>query len=233
MTYSYDVSYEEKQVILECYERILCKIVFYLKSLQNQNVFEDFFACVFLLFDGFLSSTHTFTSDNQFEYVFFRNLPYYLYPLNGIGCCRHTNEILFLIFQKLGYEVNMVRCELQEKGNRVSSFSQNHIVLQLNCFHQKYFLDLINWNIGIIKKHEIVSWHEELLYRFSLEDKNVNNFDLNFIKNSYEKVYQLLLSDLENLTLLYESNYEDMQRISEIIKKYETYARLHIKHVYH
>ena len=100
-------------------------------------------------------------------------------------------------------------------------------------FHQKYFLDLINWNIGIIKKHEIVSWHEELLYRFSLEDKNVNNFDLNFIKNSYEKVYQLLLSDLENLTLLYESNYEDMQRISEIIKKYETYARLHIKHVYH
>ena len=71
MTYSYDVSYEEKQVILECYERILCKIAFYLKSLQNQNVFEDFFACVFLLFDGFLSSTHTFTSDNQFEYVFF------------------------------------------------------------------------------------------------------------------------------------------------------------------
>ena len=56
---------------------------------------------------------------------------------------------------------------------------------------------------------------------------------MNFIKNSYEKVYQLLLSDLENLTLLYESNYEDMQRISEIIKKYETYARLHIKHVYH
>ena len=127
----------------------------------------------------------------------------------------------------------MVRCELQEKGKKVSSFSQNHVVLQLNCFHQKYFLDLINWNIGIIKKHEIVSWHEELLYRFSLEDKNVNNFDLNFIKNSYEKVYQLLLSDLENLTLLYESNYEDMQRISEIIKRYETYASLHIKHVYH
>ena len=56
---------------------------------------------------------------------------------------------------------------------------------------------------------------------------------MNFIKNSYEKVYQLLLSDLENLTLLYESNYEDMQRISKIIKKYETYARLHIKYVYH
>ena len=50
MTYSYDISYEEKQVILECYERILCKIVFYLKSLQNQNVFEDFFCLCFSSF---------------------------------------------------------------------------------------------------------------------------------------------------------------------------------------
>lgn len=53
MTYSYDVSYEEKQVILECYERILCKIVFYLKSLQNQNVFEDFFSVFFCFLMAF------------------------------------------------------------------------------------------------------------------------------------------------------------------------------------
>ena len=137
MIYSYDVSREEKQILLECYERILENLAWYIKSLQNETVFEDFFVCVFLLFDGFLSSSHTFTPSNEFEYVFFQNIPYSLYPFNGMGCCRHANE-----------------------------------------------------------------------------------------------VSQLLITDISNLTFLYESIFGDMKRISEIIKKYENYARLHITYVY-
>ena len=87
--------------------------------------------------NGFLSSSHTFTPSNEFEYVFFQNIPYSLYPFNGMGCCRHANE-----------------------------------------------------------------------------------------------VSQLLITDISNLTFLYESIFGDMKRISEIIKKYENYARLHITYVY-
>lgn len=232
MIYSYDVSREEKQILLECYERILENLAWYIKSLQNETVFEDFFVCVFLLFDGFLSSSHSFTASNEFEYVFFQNIPYSLYPFNGMGCCRHANEILFLIFQKLGYEVEVVLGELQEKGKEMSSFSRNHMVVQLKDSPSKYFFDLINWNIGILREHEVFSWHKELLYRFSLEDKNEDTIDLNFIKNAYEKVSQLLITDISNLTFLYESIFGDMKRISEIIKKYENYARLHITYVY-
>ena len=70
MIYSYDVSREEKQILLECYERILENLAWYIKSLQNETVFEDFFVCVFLLYDGFLSSSHSFKPSNEFEYVF-------------------------------------------------------------------------------------------------------------------------------------------------------------------
>ena len=59
--YSYTVSETEQNEINDAYEKIVTTTSNFIKSLDNQNIFEDFFSCVCLLFDGFLSSTHTFT----------------------------------------------------------------------------------------------------------------------------------------------------------------------------
>ena len=231
MCYGYDLNEKEKVIVKACYESILTKTFHYIKSLQNNTIFEDFFTCVFLLFDGFFSDKHIFIRSNEYKYVFFQNISYSLYPFNGIGCCRHTNELLFLIFQKLGYEGKEVFCELQN-GQKSSEIYCNHIILMSEIDHRQYFFDLINWNIGILQKHEVFSWHPELSYRFTAGDENVNVSDLSFINLCYKKIYQKLSEDCKNLMFLYASIQPELQEISGIIKKYENYASLHIRYVY-
>lgn len=232
MYYGYDLNESEQTLIKTYYESILTKTSKYIKNLQNDNIFEDFFTCVFLLFDGFFSENHTFTQSNEYGYVFFHNIPYYLYPFNGIGCCRHTNELLFLLFQKLDYEVECMLCELQKKGQKSATFHQNHIVLMSEIGTQQYFFDLINWNVGKINKNKMASWHQELSYRFTSDDETIDVKNLAFINLFYEKMYRKLSKDLKNLMILYKSIQPEIQAISKIIKKYENYARLHIQYVY-
>ena len=64
MYYGYDLNESEQTLIKTYYESILTKTSKYIKNLQNDNIFEDFFTCVFLLFDGFFSENHTFTQSN-------------------------------------------------------------------------------------------------------------------------------------------------------------------------
>ena len=51
--YSYTVSETEQNEINDAYEKIVTTTSNFIKSLDNQNIFEDFFSCVFLLFDVF------------------------------------------------------------------------------------------------------------------------------------------------------------------------------------
>ena len=232
MNYGYDLNEREQAIIKTCYENILTKVSNYIKSWQNENIFEDFFTCVFLLFDGFFSANHTFIRNNEYEYVSFHNIPYYLYPFNGVGCCRHTNEILFLLFQKLGYEEKCVLCELKVKDEKASEFQKNHIVLMSEIGTQQYFFDLINWNIGKTDNNKISSWRQELSYRFAPNDENINLNDLSFVNLFYEKMHRKLSKDLKNLMLLYKSIQSEMQKIAKILTKYENCASLHIKYLY-
>ena len=51
--YSYTVSETEQNEINDAYEKIVATTSNFIKSLDNQNIFKDFFSCVFLLFDVF------------------------------------------------------------------------------------------------------------------------------------------------------------------------------------
>lgn len=229
--YSYTVSETEQNEINDAYEKIVATTSNFIKSLDNQNIFEDFFSCVFLLFDGFLSSTHTFTKDANYDYVFFQGLNFSLYPFNGIGCCRHTSELLLYLFQKLGYPAEYACCELSEIPiNR--PLQRNHVVLEYHLNHFMFFFDLINWNISIKKGNQIISWKKDCWYRFQEKDYMVHNIKCKEITQMYNNVYQKLKLKTEELTKFYENIATDLETISRIIKKYETYQSLQIKYVY-
>ena len=231
MIYNYEVSEVEQKEIYDAYERILTITCNFIKSLDNQNIFENFFSCVFLLFHGFLSSTHIFTKDNDYDYVFFQNISFSLYPLNGIGCCRHASELLQSLFKKLGYFGKLVYCELLEVPVN-SPFQRNHAVLECTVNDQTYFFDLIKWNIGIKKENKIISWKNDCWYRFEEKDVTLYNRKMKEITYMYHTIYQKLETKSRELAKFYDLIMPDLQAISSILEKYETYRSLRIQYVY-
>lgn len=233
MNYIYDLSKTEIDIILNSYNNIIAKTTSLLKKLENDSIFEDFFSVVFLLFDGFLSSTHSITRNNNHQFVSFSNSPYYLYPLNGIGVCRHINEILFLLFTSLGYNCQNVMTNLSENKNEKNK-SINHVIT-LADYHNSYFgFDLTNWNVLAVNENIILSWQQELYYSIlNLEKlKTFKENDLSFLTNTYNDVFNKLKKHILELEQFYLAIFKDLQTIAEIIKKYEIYQKLNIKRVY-
>ena len=60
----------------------------------------------------------------------------------------------------------------------------------------------------------------------------VHNIKCKEITQMYNNVYQKLKLKTEELTKFYESIATDLETISGVIKKYETYQSLQIKYVY-
>ena len=233
MNYIYDLSEAEIDIVLNSYNNIISKTTDFLKRLENESIFEEFFSIVFLLFDGFLSSTHNIKRDNNYHFVSFSNSPYYLYPLNGIGVCRHINEILYLLFTKLGYNCQNILINLSENKSKKKK-SNNHIITLVDYQNGSFAFDLTNWNVLAVNDPLILSWKKELHYYISNIEKfkTIKENNLSFLTKSYNSIFIKLKKHLLELEQFYLEIFKELQIVAKIIDKYETYQKLNIKNVY-
>lgn len=193
----------DREVLNHSYEEILLNLRDYLKKYNHEDMIDCSKVLIHMLHSGLFSMEGVIHFENDYDYLpLSAEISLGVHVMYGVCCCRHATTFFYDLFSILGFQSSLMYLFIDPTTGEWHRVN----LKQEQANHVVILLEYLG-------KEYIVDPRNQFLFR----------------KESNGKLELLNIERVESLPNYQDSNIET---VGKILKKYDTYQKLGISHVY-